>query len=175
LDYSYAIYIDSDTVSLNKLDIENILPKTYLTAVKDPTNISSKKRAGVSKYFNSGVIVINLENWRNNIDFINLINHKTKSFTYPDQDLLNSFFDNKWEEIDNTNNFPSSSFIKNRNIQSNIKILHFMGGLKPWDYFFPSSSYYWFELLRTPIWWKFLYKMPITVFNSILYKLKKVF
>ncbi len=86
-----------------------------------PVNISGK-------YFNSGVMFINIEKWVNeNIfeKFMVLINDRI--FKYPDQDALNILFKNKVLYISSSFNH----FKEKNSCQANL--IHYVGWLKPWS------------------------------------------
>lgn len=101
-------------------------------------------------YFNSGVLLMNLEKLRKitEIKSISEICNKLKSkLTYPDQDLLNYIYAGKvkyndWEKY-NYQLFCDSEI--DNNILNGVSILHYCGQKKPWIYqnICDSSKYYW--------------------------------
>ena len=98
-------------------------------------------------YFNSGVMLINLEYWRtHNVqkDFIEYIKLHADSNIYADQDVLNFIFRENKMVLPVTYNFQSGFLWKERNYSAkycqeveqtinNPVILHFTGVQKPWN------------------------------------------
>lgn len=102
-------------------------------------------------YFNSGVLLINLRYWReNNLvdDYVNYINNNyNKISAAVDQDVLNNVLMNKTKMLPLTYNVQEGFFFKpeyaefdywkNQEDVSNAIndpiILHFTGGMKPWN------------------------------------------
>lgn len=91
------LYLDADTIIQDKLDkLINFNMKTYPIAMAlDSLVINHKKDIGLNKddyYFNSGVILFEMSNWRNQKCTENIVKHICTSRSYypaPDQDLLN--------------------------------------------------------------------------------------
>ena len=127
-----VLYIDADVLCIgsleefNKIDISD----HYIAAVEDLEMIREDIVAlGISgKYFNSGVMFMNIEKWVNeNIfeKFMVLVNDRI--FEYPDQDALNMLFNNKVL-------FVSNCFNHFKEINSEqAKLIHYVGWLKPWS------------------------------------------
>lgn len=100
------------------------------------------------KYFNSGVLVVNLKEWRkedNAKQILEIINNN--QFPHHDQDALNKFFMYKWKVLDLRwnvippvfNLFPkillNKKFRKNAvNARKNMAIMHYAGRYKPWEF-----------------------------------------
>ncbi len=107
-----------------------------------------KNRLGVEKYFNSGVMLLNLEKMRNdNIEAkcFNFINEYPEKILFPDQCTLNAVFKNNVKFLDDIFNFQfhdqrqknyavHQEFYKKS--KSRIVILHYTGPKKPWRDFF---------------------------------------
>ena len=99
------------------------------------------------KYFNSGVLVIDLDKWRENSYASKLLELvKLNSFRHHDQDALNMFFYNNWHEIPLCYNvippiyemplkvvFSKYAKIAAEALKT-AKIIHYAGGHKPWHY-----------------------------------------
>lgn len=143
-EYSKAIYLDSDIIVLSDIsklysfDIGNNL----LGAVKDesvqivPEFIEYvEKFLGVNheKYFNSGVLLMNLDEFRKfNFEqkFINLLK-QFKFIVAPDQDILNVLCKDKvfylpttWDKMPFPSNIPNSE----------LDLIHYNLSFKPWHY-----------------------------------------
>ena len=127
-----VLYIDADVLCIGslenfkKIDISNY----YIAAVEDLGMIREDIVAlGISgKYFNSGVMFMNIEKWvSENIfeKFMVLVNDRI--FEYPDQDALNILFNNKVLYISNCfNHFKELN-------SDQAKLIHYVGWLKPWE------------------------------------------
>lgn len=175
-----VIYLDSDIAvigDISKLFEQNI-NNYFIGAVKEISQEEVLKvwgDDGVTKYFNSGVLLINLEKWRQYkisdkvFDFINKNKIKIK---WADQDALNVILANQWFELENRFNLQVSGNYKKE--KTDIIIVHYVGPIKPWhfSYFNYYSKYYWFYIKITP--WK-TYKCPDFSFYNLIKKcIKKI-
>lgn len=145
-EYKKGIYLDSDIVvvdDISKLYFEDI--KDYLVgAVADEVIAGSKvfqqytKDAldlEPNKYFNSGVLLMNLEMFRKEKieeKFLHLLNKYNFDVIAPDQDYLNILCKNKvkyinrgWDRMPNVD----ESFD-----ESELRLIHFNMFKKPWNY-----------------------------------------
>lgn len=93
------------------------------------------------KYFNSGVILYNLEMLRQNFNiktFFNYISKKRDVLTMPDQDVLNALFYDKVKYNDYKLYNYGVIHIKSKNdlrfLKENTAIIHYIGNRKPWNY-----------------------------------------
>ena len=159
-DIEKVIYLDVDLLvfdDINKLwqiDLEN-LP---LAAVPDYGIMASgrlckqkKQVIGLpvgEKYFNSGVLVVNLKEWRKEDytkQILEIINNN--QFPHHDQDALNKLFMHKWKELElRWNVIPPIYYLFNKVLfnkklrnsalkaKSDIAILHYAGSYKPWQF-----------------------------------------
>ena len=158
---NYLTYIDSDIICLKNPIIEI---KEKIKILKASPNIfmarteykkSSKKENKIYErldmdgpYFNAGFLIINIEKWRKNNLTENLIikmNKLSKSILHWDQDVLNSYFDGKYIEIENKFNF--NAYDKRNEVKNleEIIFLHYVGSKKPWvlsGIFNKFSEYY---------------------------------
>jgi len=159
-----VVYIDSDTIfnedisKIWELNIKN----APLLAVQDqdantrfvssPYGLSNYRDLGLdskSKYFNAGVLLINLKKWRSDdigSKSIEYARKNAKIIKFHDQDGLNAILSNKWKELDLRWNFSSQMFWRSTYINNvvcdkktyekiicNPYIIHFTTGLKPWN------------------------------------------
>lgn len=104
-----VLYLDCDIVVMD--DVARLfqidMTDYPLGAVRDIVNPANEKQMfGISfsyrdRYFNSGVLLINLKLWRQNNYQEQLIQkaRQINSFIFPDQDPLNAVFRNKWLEL----------------------------------------------------------------------------
>jgi lipopolysaccharide biosynthesis glycosyltransferase len=190
-----VIYLDSDLLIQEDLSqlwkIE--LGDNYLLAVQDmgapyvssPYGLSNYQELGIPadyKYFNSGVMAINLNKWKAENISIKIIEYLTKYPEYLrwwDQDGLNAILANKWGEIDpRWNQIPHIYSYKRwqespfseatyKAIISSPYIIHFATRSKPWNFkinYKPSEKLF-FQYLDRTAWsgWR-----PKEAFNSRL-------
>lgn len=155
-----VIYLDVDLVVCK--DIKELwevdMHDHVLAAVPDYGILSSRKSLVEKQksfgwkrdngYFNSGVLVINLDKWREQGYGTNVLNiSQTYNFRHHDQDALNLVVDGNWEQLDlSWNVIPpvyelkpaillSTQFRKKAiKANKNIAILHWAGRKKPWQY-----------------------------------------
>jgi lipopolysaccharide biosynthesis glycosyltransferase len=187
-----VIYLDSDTVVLDDIralwDIslegkplaaaENLSPKAY-------KNLKFSR----NEYFNSGVLVIDLEQWRKNDTHqktVEIIKNNYKIIRYFDQCSLNMIFRGCWTKLPLNWNQQSDIYgvlkkysdgcgystveIKQAILQPSI--VHFMGRHKPWllNCYHPFKSTYQHYLDKTP--WRGAKPKDYSLLNSIFYSLK---
>jgi lipopolysaccharide biosynthesis glycosyltransferase len=187
-----VIYLDSDILVLD--DIRTLwdfsLEGRPLAAVE---NLSPKACRHLefsrNEYFNSGVLVIDLEKWRQNNTHqktIDIIKNNIDTIKYFDQCSLNIIFRGDWTKLPLNWNQQgdiygtlekysdgcgySTSDIKQAISQPSI--VHFIGQQKPWllNCFHPFKSTYQHYLAKTP--WKGAAPKDYTLFNNIRYSLK---
>ena len=142
-----CLYLDCDLIVDGSIgDIFDInIDKYFLAAVEDQDshiiNVAFKKKIGLSKtskYFNAGVILMNLSMFRKyNIANAVIKLLKDKNNLNNDQDALNFFCRDKWRKIDAKYNVMIKPEMKVLNffIQDIERplIYHFCGAPKPWD------------------------------------------
>jgi lipopolysaccharide biosynthesis glycosyltransferase len=114
----------------------------------DRLSIKSKK------YFNAGVLFIDYKKWQSFEIGRNLISHSKEivssnvELKQHDQDVLNSYFDGKFLELDYIYNYPIlERFYKQDKIkiEKNVFFIHYVGKEKPWllnGVFSKSAKYY---------------------------------
>ena len=124
-DVSKLIYFDADMImkrdvsDLWKFDLENYTLAAVVDVGKvvscDWGGIPNYKQLGLSadsKYFNSGLMIINPKLWRENntpAKVFKAMNDNIKYVNYADQYGLNVVFANNWKEIDPRWNWYASS------------------------------------------------------------------
>lgn len=157
-----VIYLDCDLIVNSDLHElwEYNLEASYLAAV---VNLCGKACVEVnlkpSEYFNSGVLLINLDLWRKTefsqeiLKF--MIAHENK-LKYLDQSAMNKILEKKWIKLPLMWNVQSdtyaylhkpNSFYSTEEVifaLQNTKIIHFTGPRKPWHYysFHPCKNFY---------------------------------
>lgn len=148
------IYLDSDVLIVDKIDplLNCDVSDFFLAAVIEIIPVSDKRRLGFEeddKYFNAGILKINLKKWRENdlqSTLVEFIKNNPEKIKYWDQDVLNYCLKGKWKQIDRIFNvthfffypniYPPSYFGMNEDeyseILDNPAIIHFTSHQKPW-------------------------------------------
>jgi lipopolysaccharide biosynthesis glycosyltransferase len=153
-----AIWLDCDLVVLGDLaqlwDMD--LAERHALAVQDPAVPFVSSRDGIAhyqelglpkdaKYFNAGVMVVNLDLWRRDdipgrvLDYLRRYDGRV---VFLDQEGLNAVLAGKWGELDDRWNHTTSVSERFRDEgrtrdaakQNHPWIVHFTGNLKPWFY-----------------------------------------
>ncbi|XP_054363009.1 glycogenin-2 isoform X5 [Mirounga angustirostris] len=133
--YSKCVFLDADTLVLSNID--ELFDRTEFSAAPDP---------GWPDCFNSGVFVFQPSLETHGLLLQHATNHG--SFDGADQGLLNSFF-SSWSTADIHKHLP---FIYNlssntaytyspafKRFGSSVKVVHFLGPTKPWNYKYNSQ------------------------------------
>lgn len=151
--YRKIIYIDSDTLILDDITklYEEDLEGQTIGAIIDPGQTKALERLGVDStdyYFNSGVMVIDVERWNKEritektIDYLK--KHGDK-IIYHDQDALNAVLYEHWHSIHPRWNMQSSLIFDKhpaptkqydelyKEGRNNPAVIHFTGHDKPWN------------------------------------------
>lgn len=147
-----VLYLDCDLLVLSNIDpLLDIDLKDYaVAAVEDMWSgkLDNYERLGYNSqygYFNSGVMLINLEWWRNHkitnliVDYLK--EHRELKFI--DQDILNGIFHQHWLQLPLIWNVQDGFLrkkirIREKKIPEMLEaaqhpaIIHFTGGKKPW-------------------------------------------
>lgn len=161
--YKKALYLDCDITIVD--DVANLynheLKKNLVGAIVDEVVTSNEvfryyvsNALGVNeyKYFNSGILVMNLDEFRKeNIEekFIYLLNNYNFGTVAPDQDYLNVLCKGRILYIDKAwNKMPVS---EEGFDERYLKLVHYNMFQKPWKYEGISyEKYFWETALRTP-------------------------
>jgi lipopolysaccharide biosynthesis glycosyltransferase len=154
-DIKKILYLDSDMIALKSLaPLWNTDISTYHAAVvidASCNDIRHFNRLDIPEsfpYFNSGMLLINLEKWREEKILekaLFFIKHNTEKIKQHDQDTLNVVLNGKVRYVSAAYNFieafyssPDSLLIKKsffadiRDSRKSPVLLHFAGGEKPW-------------------------------------------
>ena len=165
-DADKIIYLDSDTIvlsDLNDLYDENT-DNCYAAAVKDITEYIDEycNRLNLDRYFNSGVLLLNITKLREDDafnKFIQFAQNNSDIIFCPDQDILNVVFKNNIKFIDY--NWNVQQFIPNtkNNAPFDIKIFHYSGKIKPWrtKYAHENKRYFFEYFHKLPLSFKIKY------------------
>lgn len=168
-----VVYLDCDVIvrksidALWKTDVEGVA----LAAVQDIPVFDHQQRLQMeahSEYFNAGVMVVNLAYWRSHHAkprFMDCMGKQKDKIVFHDQDVLNLVFAEEKRIISPEWNvmelvytqpklIPPAYWLQVSPYGSDPAIVHFTGGLKPWDCWLnhPFQKDYFSSLDRTP--WK---------------------
>lgn len=165
-DIHKVLFLDCDIVIKNSIDeLLNFDIDGYSHASVCEPGFNRNKELGIPyelKYFNAGVLLINLKWWRqNNVSAkaINYIKQNPDKILLWDQDALNAVLYGKWKEIDPKFNLQTimltleieGSLIYKKYL-ADPYIIHYTGSSKPWQYSckHPYKKEYWFYIKMTP-------------------------
>lgn len=181
------LYLDVDII-VNKsiVNFYNQSLDNYFCIVCEDIAISRKderlyKSLGINKnekYFNAGVILYNLDLFRENIkvkDIFKFAYERGEKLKYHDQDILNYFLKNKvkfedYKIYNMTSLGMKQNKLKYKFIYDNTVIIHYAGLLKPWNSDYgnePFGELFWKYTKKTP----YRYSHPLLRVKSYVYKL----
>ena len=159
---SDLIYIDADVISIKNFNQDSsdifskMNKKNYVLAARTSGDMKGNsenfQRLDLKneKYFNAGVLFINLKLWREKEIENKLVNMLfSKSFKYMDQDILNKYFDGDYLDLPTSLNYfipVETNYQKevDKFVFDEAILLHYVGYSKPWDkkYFKTKNSTY---------------------------------
>lgn len=187
IDEEKVLYMDADIVvngnisELYNLDIEDY----YIAAVENPGFDRHKelKMDKNSKYFNSGIILINNKKWKDSKlskNVIDFVSENQESIKFVDQCGLNAVINGSWKLVQLKYNQQAVIFEKDfddkyncfskeelEEAKLNPVIIHYTGSSKPWHFRnkHPYKYLYWKYLKMTPF--KRYIPEDLTVLNII--------
>jgi lipopolysaccharide biosynthesis glycosyltransferase len=136
-----ALYIDADIVCLAGVRelIAMDLGSNVVAAVADVDRIANERIRALGlkcgKYFNSGVILIDIEKW-NEEDVSNtalsILLDRNNNLVFPDQDALNIALDGRVACVDRKWNRLYDLGTMTEKIADDTVFLHYAAGTKPW-------------------------------------------
>ena len=155
-----CLYLDSDLIVMGDISslIEINLSDFSLAAVKNKGCWDSKLLGLKSEdqYFNSGVMVLNLEKWRElalGAKAIEFIQNNHSKLRFGDQDGLNAVIAGNWLRLDESFNFQQKMVGERFFDESDPPVIvHFTGSSKPWHFNnrHPWRKHYWQYRNQTP-------------------------
>ena len=178
-----VLYLDSDVVVISPLEeLYNIDLENYFIAASGFSGTLVK-----SKGFNSGVMVVNLEKWRNEQISTKVIDFATQNrnkLPYHDQSALNRVIKQNYLIIDRKWNFQVD--LSPRKIQKpddnialkNARIIHYIGSSKPWYFWISDQRKNIYELyLKKSLWstskLQMIFQQTVYFLKALQRKLKK--
>ncbi|EKT61302.1 glycosyltransferase family 8 protein [Providencia sneebia] len=160
--YDTVLYLDADVMCKGSLsELPNIsLDNYYLAAVPDLKGLQDRgkklKIINDSKYFNSGVMLANLKEWKKHDltdKFFTSLSNNPNNSLFPDQDILNIIARDKVYYLNKNYNYlyGMDTEIKVKNLDyykdkltDDVKLIHYVGVSKPWHSWvnYPSAKFF---------------------------------
>lgn len=171
-----VLYLDSDILCLD--DIREFYFSDFrnapLIGVKDISSEINKNRLNISKYINSGVLLVNLAFWREmNViqKFCLCIEKNSPRLLFHDQDVINLTFEDSLLITSQEWNYQFLACPQLQDI-SGVKFLHFITEQKPWrrgniSPYRKLWSDYSSVCLDTAIW-----ENPFSLWEKLIFKLR---
>lgn len=106
-------------------------------------HIQSLGLSSSKSYINSGVILFNLPVMRKTSlnDYYNFFVKNEEVIVYPDQDILNTFFENRIKVLENNNyNVQILDWRHNDCDLNSASIIHYVGPFKPWSKIYTNPA-----------------------------------
>jgi lipopolysaccharide biosynthesis glycosyltransferase len=163
-DLSKVLYLDCDIVIRRPLnDLWNTDLAGYALAAVSNYRDDAGDVLGLpegTKYFNSGVLLINLQFWReNNVPerVIAFARNNPDKVQFWDQDGLNATLVNQWIELPPRWNAQMDKWVPfSPEMQGDLAVVHFVTSDKPWHWAnrHPLKHEYHKYRLKTP-WWQY--------------------
>lgn len=198
-----AIYLDSDLLVMNDLG------KLWDTEIKDypllacqdsgvpyissTYGVANYDKLGIPanyKYFNSGVLVLNLDIWRLKKIGIQVIEYSQKNKDYMhfhDQEALNAVLAGQWKELHpkwnqtpgiyQFSSWKDSSFSEEvyQTLVSDPSIIHFASSVKPWNStLYHPANHIFFQYLDLTAWSGWRYTTWRRAWNKVTKKVRQV-
>ncbi len=168
-----VLYLDADIICINKLsdifsyNLKNKIAGVINHAYIDPY-VSSLSLNNTEYYFNSGVMLINTEEWKSNKILEKfLIKINESNYKYPDQDVLNILLENKILYLDGKYN----RFIENVRKNDNTTLIHYTGTPKPWKAWYNNDDFFYRYFIISP-WKEESLELPETYKQAKIYSTK---
>jgi len=160
-DVETVLSIDCDTIVKKELDLfytinfeneSNLFAYAVDHEFHETPPILNKYYSSLKTYFNAGVLFMNLNKIRSELDSQSLIKFGVDNgvdLKFWDQDILNIHFRNNWGRLPAEYNVFESHSHK----ISNPAIIHYTGNRKPWRLIcdHPFRNEYWRQLKKTPL------------------------
>jgi lipopolysaccharide biosynthesis glycosyltransferase len=133
--YKRAVYIDADCIIARDIDPLLEYPLATPLAAFPEVQLDYEDNPSFSgaSYFNSGVMVVDLNYWRSHrvsSRLIEIANKFTDWTGASDQDILNAFFKHNWTPLPMSYNYLINIY-KNIDLKNPL-VIHWAGKQKPW-------------------------------------------
>lgn len=154
------LYLDADVICMKNFEQEYyklftsmkkehfIVGARTIGEAKGNTELFERLDLKSKKYFNAGVMFIDIAAWKNNNvgKALNNLLYKD-TYTYMDQDILNKYFDGNYYEIDvymnyliKVNETNEVQPIVDKFVKDHAKLIHYVGTNKPWHEQYADSK-----------------------------------
>lgn len=140
-DIQSAVYLDADMLAVRS--VRGLFEAEFRCPIFASDHFSphdSYRLWGATGggYFQAGVIGVNLAIWRENKvseRFYEILKEQSERIRWWDQDILNIAFDKQWERLPVWYNLSriAREVVPESEYHSQVKLLHFDGGIKPWQ------------------------------------------
>ncbi|WP_165798920.1 glycosyltransferase family 8 protein [Shimia abyssi] len=144
--YQRLVYLDTDTdpanadlsqlfdINLGPFVLGAVLDKTQWLSLEKPVLDFEERGIDCTKYFNSGVLLIDTKKWISQNVLQHLIDEKNRNpdYLFHDQSLLNLTFLGKIAELSPVWNWQWPNSFRRITRQVDPAILHYTGIIKPW-------------------------------------------
>ena len=150
---SSVVYLDLDTVAVSSIrhlfELKMNLPLAAIDHMS-PQNAFRMFGERSGNYFQSGVLVIDLDIWRaEDVEqrFAKILREEKNRILWLDQDILNIAFEGRWQRLPlwfNVCNHVRKE-IDEKVVESNVRLVHLDGGGKPWKFYsFEAHAKCWY-------------------------------
>lgn len=145
---SKMIYVDADIICLNNIQtlLSFDLNNNIIAAVPDTKNMNENRNKDLKLekhiYFNSGMLLINIQEWnKHNISdkLIEILSTSSYNFKFPDQDALNLILTQRVVYLPKIFNYFNNGKVTDKEVKK-IILLHFTASPKPWHVGWEISS-----------------------------------
>ncbi|TDQ09979.1 glycosyltransferase family 8 protein [Pedobacter metabolipauper] len=134
------LIIELDVLELTDFDLQNkavavVSGSTLRHALDHPFLVNKLGLSLDSNYFNSGVLLFDLELWRKNKykeQCLSIAKKYPNDLVSHDQTLLNAVFNNEFAYLPKNYNCPWYAGKSRPNVSDRM-IIHYLGSPKPWD------------------------------------------
>ena len=171
-DVDKLLYLDVDLIVKSSLKqiYDTDITKYYFAGVSDTEEQINSKRLGLKNYCNAGVILLNLNKWReDNItkEFFNWMQQNEDKIVLHDQDVINCVLQDGILKLDKIWNAQISKYSGSKefvDLLPQAKIIHYIGKHKPWHPDFKQlAKEEYFKYLRLTGWkdYEILYRLKL--------------
>ena len=152
---SKVLYLDCDVIINNSLKgiFDTNIDNYAVAMVLDADSTKESKRLGLKKYFNAGVMLLNLDFWREHNLELHLLDYAKKNkskILWQDQDIVNGVLSENIKELSNIWNYQYLQYEKvDASKLAKTIIFHLAGRFKPWlipfEHFIYDLYYYYLD------------------------------
>lgn len=135
----YDVCVGTDLSALFDMDLAGAPLGMVQNALADEKTRTYLRELGLdpARYGNSGVLLIDLDAWRQEgvaADLIRFSRTLPRDLWFPDQDMINLYFKDRWHPLDRRWNSADAG------LPADGRVLHFTGPVKPWTVTGPDAA-----------------------------------